>query len=264
MASPRSYDDSPRRVVAATLVVAAVVAGFGIAYLLGDVLFLLFVGVVLATAVEPMIDALQRRRVPQAFAVCAVYACVILVLAAAAAVGAPYVSSQVGHWPARFRVRTNRPINGWPAPGTRFGRESPGESWRSPHRSGPRRNWSNRWRPSARRPRIWRWRPADYWWPAGSCCWPSTGRFRETAPSAGCCCCCRSPGATGRETRSPRSKGRSALTFAVKASSAWPWPAWPRSSMACWDFVMPSCWALSPGSWKCCRCSDPSWGPSRR
>ena len=74
---------------------AAVIAGFGIAYLLSDVLFLLFVGVVLATALEPMIEALQRRRVPQPFAVGAVYACVILVFAVAIIIGSPYVINQV-------------------------------------------------------------------------------------------------------------------------------------------------------------------------
>jgi predicted PurR-regulated permease PerM len=77
------------------LVVAAVVAGFAIAYLVSDVLFLLFVGVVLATALEPMIDALRRNRVPQPFAVGAVYASVILVLAAVIVIGAPYVINQV-------------------------------------------------------------------------------------------------------------------------------------------------------------------------
>ena len=77
MASPRPNPD-PRQVVIASLVVATVVAGFGIVYLLSDVLFLLFVGMVLATALEPMIETLQRRHVPQLLAVSAVYAFVIL------------------------------------------------------------------------------------------------------------------------------------------------------------------------------------------
>ena len=81
MVAPARNPDPPRRIVAATLVVAAVIAGFGVAYLLSDVLFLLFIGVVLATALEPVIEALQRRRVPQPLAVGAVYVCVILVLA---------------------------------------------------------------------------------------------------------------------------------------------------------------------------------------
>ena len=46
-------DRDPRRIIAATLVVAAVVAGFGVACLLSDVLFLLFIGIVLATARSP-------------------------------------------------------------------------------------------------------------------------------------------------------------------------------------------------------------------
>ena len=90
MVAPRSNFEPPRRVVAATLVVVAVIAGFGVAYMLSDVLFLLFVGVVLATALAPMIEALQRRGVPQPLAVGAVYVCVILVLGMVIIIGAPY------------------------------------------------------------------------------------------------------------------------------------------------------------------------------
>jgi predicted PurR-regulated permease PerM len=95
MNSPRSNSDRPRRVVAATLVVVAVILAFGVAYLLSNVMFLLFVGVVLATALEPMIVALQRRHMPQPFAVGAVYAGLILLLAAAIIVVSPYVIHQV-------------------------------------------------------------------------------------------------------------------------------------------------------------------------
>ncbi len=94
MVAPARNPDPPRRIVAATLVVAAVIAGFGVAYLLSDVLFLLFIGVVLATALEPVIEALQRRHVPQPLAVGAVYVCVILVLAVVITVGTPYVIHQ--------------------------------------------------------------------------------------------------------------------------------------------------------------------------
>lgn len=95
MDAQRSNSDSSWRVVAATLVVAAIIAGFAVAYLLSDVLFLLFVAVVLATALKPMIEALQRRRVPQLFAVGTVYVCVTLVLAVVVVLGAPYVTHQV-------------------------------------------------------------------------------------------------------------------------------------------------------------------------
>ncbi len=94
MASQLPNLDQPRSIIAATLVVAAVTAGFGVAYLLSDVLFLLFIGVVLATALEPAIAAFRRRRVPQSFAVGAVYAGVIVVLAVAITVGMPFVITQ--------------------------------------------------------------------------------------------------------------------------------------------------------------------------
>ena len=167
MVSPHSNSDRPRRVIAATLVVVAVISAFGVAYLLSNVLFLLFVGVVLATALEPMIEALQRRRIPQPFAVGAVYACLILLLAVAIIVVSPYVIHQVRGLLSVVPPRTNRHTNGWPTPGTPFGRRLPGGSWQSTRRTGPRGSWSRRLRPSARRPRTWRWQPAGSWWPAG-------------------------------------------------------------------------------------------------
>jgi predicted PurR-regulated permease PerM len=95
MAAPGVFPDQPRRIVAATLVVVAVIAGFGAAYLLSSAMFLLFVGVVLATALKPIVEGLQRRGIPQPVAVAAVYACVVLILAAVIAAGAPLVASQV-------------------------------------------------------------------------------------------------------------------------------------------------------------------------
>lgn len=92
---PCSYSDSPRRVVAVTLVVVAVIAGFGVVYLLSNVLFLLFVGMVLATALEPLIEGLRHRRVPQPIAVGAVYACVVLILAGGITIGSPFLIHQV-------------------------------------------------------------------------------------------------------------------------------------------------------------------------
>ncbi len=88
-------DRDPRRIIAATLVVAAVVAGFGVACLLSDVLFLLFIGIVLATALEPMIGALEQRGVGRSIAVVAVYASVVLVVAVAVTAGAAYLIHQV-------------------------------------------------------------------------------------------------------------------------------------------------------------------------
>ncbi len=94
MASSSPNPQRPRSIIAATLVAMAVIAVFGVVYLLSDVLFLLFIGVVLATALEPAIAALRRHGVPQSLSVGAVYACMILVLAVAIAVGMPYVIDQ--------------------------------------------------------------------------------------------------------------------------------------------------------------------------
>jgi predicted PurR-regulated permease PerM len=82
-------------VVGATLVVAAVVAAFAVVYLFNDVLLLLFVGVLLATAVEPLIKAIQRCRVWQPIAVGSVYVCIAILLALGITIVAPYLINQV-------------------------------------------------------------------------------------------------------------------------------------------------------------------------
>jgi len=88
MASSDAFLDQPRQIIAATLVVAAVIAVFAAIYVFGDVLLSLFVGIVLATALKPIIDVLQRRGVRQPAAVAAVYACVTLFLGIGIALGA--------------------------------------------------------------------------------------------------------------------------------------------------------------------------------
>ncbi len=144
MASRRSYSEQPRRVVAATLVAAAVITGFAVAYLLSDVLFLLFVGVVLATALEPLIVAFQRRRIPQPVTVGAVYACVILVLTVVITIGSPYVVKQLRGLLSEV-PRASQEAQQWlAAPGTFFGQRSPGESWLRSRPAKPLRNWSQR------------------------------------------------------------------------------------------------------------------------
>jgi predicted PurR-regulated permease PerM len=94
MASPDAFFDQPRRIVAATLVAAAVVAAFGLIYIFGDVLFCLFVGIVLATALKPLVEVLQRFGVRQPVAVMIVYGCAALIFAAAVGVGAPILIYQ--------------------------------------------------------------------------------------------------------------------------------------------------------------------------
>ena len=160
---PAFRPDPPRRVVAATLVVAAVIAGFGVAYLLSDVLFLLFVGVVLATALEPIIEVFQRRRVPRLLAVGGVYACGTLVLVVVIAIGCPYVIHQVQGLLNELS-RANQQAHQWLARAgdvlwARVARRIMDEvlSGKGPAELEPA------WPPSARRPRISRSRFADSW-----------------------------------------------------------------------------------------------------
>jgi len=89
MVSSSSSYEEPRNIIGATLVVAAVMGGFAVAFYLADVLFLLFFGIVLATALKPVIDAIQRGGIRQPVAVGAVYACVSLLLVVAVVVGVP-------------------------------------------------------------------------------------------------------------------------------------------------------------------------------
>ena len=95
MAAPESNAEQPRRIIAATVVVAAVVAAFAVAYVVSDVLFLLFIGIVASTAVEPAIQALQYRRFPRPLAVGVVYAGIVVALAGLIAVGALLLINQV-------------------------------------------------------------------------------------------------------------------------------------------------------------------------
>ena len=118
MVAPRPNPDGPRQIIAATLVVTAVIAGFAAAYLLSDVLFLLFIGVVLATALEPVIDGRPAPPLPQPFAVAAVYTSFIFVLAVVVIILAPFAIEQVRELLSSSRVRTS----GAPMVGQRRGR----------------------------------------------------------------------------------------------------------------------------------------------
>ena len=95
MASPEAFLIGRGRIVGGTIISAAVIAGFGLAYLFGNVLFSLFIGVVLATALKPFIDGLQRCGLRQPVAVGAVYICMILLLTIVLVVGVPPLASRV-------------------------------------------------------------------------------------------------------------------------------------------------------------------------
>ncbi len=63
----------PRRVIVATLVVLAVMAGFWMLYRFSNILFLLFVSIVLATALRPAVRWFERFNVPAPLAVLLLY-----------------------------------------------------------------------------------------------------------------------------------------------------------------------------------------------
>ena len=71
---------TPRRVFLATLAVVSVVAGFYLLYLFSNVLFVVFVAAVFATAMRPAVLWLERRRIP-------LWGGVLLIYLALAAVG---------------------------------------------------------------------------------------------------------------------------------------------------------------------------------
>ena len=129
MVSWDEFFKKPRRIIAAVLVVAAVVGGFALAYAFGDIIFYLFVGVVLATALNPAVEAIQRCGIRRPIAVALVYACIAWALLVVTIGGAPPWSPLPRRWPMGFPTQANVLDNGWPTPGTEFGQKSPGELW---------------------------------------------------------------------------------------------------------------------------------------
>lgn len=86
---------TPRRTMIATIVVGAVCLAFFLLYLLQSVVFLLFVGVVIATALNPLIELLERLGIGRASAVAIVYAVLVILLVIVVAAGLPLVVDQL-------------------------------------------------------------------------------------------------------------------------------------------------------------------------
>lgn len=94
--SPSIADEwSPGWVSRATLVVAGVVAGFALVYVFRQVLFLLFVAVVVATALRPLIRALENRGATHGGAVGGVYTVLLTLTVGAVLLGGPIVLDQI-------------------------------------------------------------------------------------------------------------------------------------------------------------------------
>jgi predicted PurR-regulated permease PerM len=84
----------PRRVALATLVVASVAGAFLLLYVFRTVLFLLLIGIVLAMALNPVVQLLQGRGISRATASVIVYLTLGCLLLAGALVGLPLVWQQ--------------------------------------------------------------------------------------------------------------------------------------------------------------------------
>src|SRR6185436_15592572 len=85
---------TPWQTVATTLVVSAVVLGVVILYLCRDVLFFLFIGTVVATALRPPIAWLERHGISHSTATVSVFALLVGFLLAALLGGLPILASQ--------------------------------------------------------------------------------------------------------------------------------------------------------------------------
>lgn len=84
----------PRRVALATLVVASVAGAFSLLYFFSTVLFLLLIGIVLAMALNPVVQLLQNRGVSRATASVIVYFSLGCLLLIGAVFGFPLVWQQ--------------------------------------------------------------------------------------------------------------------------------------------------------------------------
>lgn len=85
----------PRRIIGATLIVASVAAGFYVLYRFSNILFVVFVAVVLATAIRPGVLWLERRGVPQWLGTLLIFALIGASMAAIVALTAPLLIAQI-------------------------------------------------------------------------------------------------------------------------------------------------------------------------
>jgi len=85
-----------RQIAAATAVVIGMVATAALAYLLLDILLLLFIGIVVAAALQPWHVMLCRWGVPKGFAVLLIYLCLFIGLGLIVLVVGPVLVEQIG------------------------------------------------------------------------------------------------------------------------------------------------------------------------
>lgn len=90
--SPRRW--TPQRVIAATVTVLLVAAGFYLLYQFSNVLFVLFVAAVLATAMRPAVLWLERYHIPQWLGILIMFTLIGLLTAGVIAAMAPILVTQ--------------------------------------------------------------------------------------------------------------------------------------------------------------------------
>src|SRR5512133_902572 len=89
-----SYNWTFRRVVWATLVLISVILGFWLIYRFNQVIFILFVAIVLVTVIRPAVTWLHQRGLPQTTGVILVYLLLLLLLTGFLLLLFPLISDQ--------------------------------------------------------------------------------------------------------------------------------------------------------------------------
>ena len=84
----QSYDWTFRRVVWATLVLISVFLGFWVLYRFNQVIFILFIAIVIGTVIRPAVAWLHQRGLPQTAGVILVYLLLLLLVVTARIEGA--------------------------------------------------------------------------------------------------------------------------------------------------------------------------------
>ena len=91
---PVSYDWTFRRVVWATLVLLSVILGFWLIYRFNQVIFILFVAIVIGTVIRPAVAWLHQRGLPQTVGVVLVYLLLLVLLTGFLLLLFPLISTQ--------------------------------------------------------------------------------------------------------------------------------------------------------------------------
>ena len=89
-----------RQIAAATAIVIGMVATAAVAYLLLDILLLLFIGIVVASALQPWHVMLCRRGVPKGLAVLLIYLFLLIGLVLIALIVGPVLVEQISTFTA--------------------------------------------------------------------------------------------------------------------------------------------------------------------